>query len=270
MVKRRRAWPEIGDYVVGTISRVESHGAYAILDEYNDNEGMIHISEVAASWVRNIRNFVRERQKIVAKVLNVNPKKGHIDLSLKRVTSQAKKDKVKQWKRNEKAENLLEIALKKHNDTKNDNMTLDGIYNEVGWKMEDAFGDILTGFEEIMQKGVDLLLEKGISPDWAQIIAEIAKSHVEVSHYKVTGTLEIQCYSSDGITKIRDALQTGLTAVEDDESEIDIALIGSPKYHIEVISNNQKTADAILEKVAQRITAQISTCNGQAKFSKNI
>ncbi|MDD1779272.1 MAG: translation initiation factor IF-2 subunit alpha [Candidatus Helarchaeota archaeon] len=270
MVKRRRAWPDIGDYVVGTISRVENHGAYAILDEYNNSEGMIHISEVAASWVRNIRNFVRERQKIVAKVLNVNPKKGHIDLSLKRVTSQAKKDKVKQWKRNEKAENLLELALKKHNETKNDNMTLDGVYNEVGWKMEDAFGDILTGFEETMQKGVDILLEKGINPDWAQTIAEISKSHVEVSHYKVSGTLEIQCYSSDGIIKIRDALQTGLTAVENDESEIDIALIGSPKYHVEVISNSQRNADAILEKATKKIIAQISTCNGQAKFTKNL
>ena len=78
MVKSRRRWPEVGEYVVGTISRVESHGAYAILDEYNKSEGMIHISEVAASWVRNIRNFVRERQKIVAKVLNVNPYKGRM------------------------------------------------------------------------------------------------------------------------------------------------------------------------------------------------
>ena len=270
MVKRRRAWPEIGDYVVGTISRVENHGAYAILDEYNNSEGMIHISEIAASWVRNIRNFVRERQKIVAKVLNVNPKKGHIDLSLKRVTSQSKKDKVKQWKRNQKAENLLELALKKHNEAKNDTMTLDGVYNEVGWKMEDIFGDILTGFEDSMQKGIDILLEKGISSDWAQIIAEISQSHVEASHIKVTGTLEIQCHSSDGIIKIRDALQTGMTVIENDESEIDITLIGSPKYRIEVISNTQRNADVILENVAKRIIAEIGKSNGQAKFSKNI
>ena len=80
MVKSRRRLPEIGEFVVGTISRVENHGAYAILYEYEKREGMNHISEVASSWVRNIRNFVRERQKIVAKVLSINERKGHIDL----------------------------------------------------------------------------------------------------------------------------------------------------------------------------------------------
>jgi len=270
MVKRRRQWPEIGDYVIGTISRVEAHGAYAILDEYNNGEGMIHISEIAASWVRNIRNFVRERQKIVAKVLNVNPKKGHIDLSLKRVTSQAKQDKVKEWKRNQKAENLLELATNNYNEINNTSKTLDDAYNEVGWALEDFFGDILSGFEEPMQKGIDVLLEKGIPSDWAKIISNIAQSHVEVSHVKVTGTLEIQCYISDGITKIRDALQSGIEIAENEAAEIDITLVGSPKYRIEVISSSQKNAEAILEKVSKTIITQITQSNGEAKFTKNI
>jgi len=270
MVKRRRQLPEIGEYVVGTISRVEAHGAYAILDEYNNNEGMIHISEIAASWVRNIRNFVRERQKIVAKVLNVNPKKGHIDLSLKRVTSQSKQNKVKEWKRNQKAENLLELTAQKYNEVYNDNKTLDDAYNEVGWAMEDNFGDILTGFEKAIHKGKDVLIEKGILLDWAQIIAEIAQSHVEISHVKVTGTLEIQCHTSDGILKIKDALQSGIDTAKNGTSEINITLIGSPKYRIEVVSNTQKDADATLEKVADTIISQINKNNGTAQFSKNI
>lgn len=270
MVKRRRQWPEVGELVVGTISRVESHGAYAILDEYNNGEGMIHISEIAASWVRNIRNFVRERQKIVAKVLNVNPKKGHIDLSLKRVTAQSKQDKVKEWKRNEKAENLLELAVQKYNEINNDNKTLDDVYNEVGWTMEDYFGDILTGFEETMQKGIDLLLEKGIPSNWAQIITDIAQSHVEFSRVRVTGTLEIQCHTSDGILRIRDALQSGMDVAENEASEIDITLVGSPKYRIEVISGTQKNANTTIEKVADAIISQISNNNGEAKFSKNV
>ena len=38
-------------------------------------EAFIHISEVSSGWVKNIRDYVRENQKIVARVLRVNPKK---------------------------------------------------------------------------------------------------------------------------------------------------------------------------------------------------
>jgi translation initiation factor 2 subunit 1 len=93
---------------------------------------------------------------------------------------------------------------------------------------------------------------------------------VDISHVKVTGTLEIQCYTSDGILKIRDALQSGMDVAENEESEIDITLIGSPKYRIEVGSNSQRNAEAIIEKVAKNIISHISQNNGEAKFSKNV
>ncbi|MHA1382393.1 MAG: S1 RNA-binding domain-containing protein [Candidatus Helarchaeota archaeon] len=70
---REKEWPDVGELVVGTVVRVERHGAYVILDEYMKKEGLIHISEISSSWIRNIRRFVREKQKVVARVLRVNP-----------------------------------------------------------------------------------------------------------------------------------------------------------------------------------------------------
>ncbi|MHA1649487.1 MAG: translation initiation factor IF-2 subunit alpha [Candidatus Helarchaeota archaeon] len=266
MVRKRRSWPEIGEYVVATISRVEPHGAYAILEEYENREGLIHISEVAASWVRNIRNFVRERQKVVAKVLNVNPRKGHIDLSLRRVSKNTKKQKIKQWKRSQKAENLLELSVKKYNEVYNTSKTLDDAYNEIGWKMEDIFGDILSGFEEAKQRGQNILTKKGISTKWASIIAEIAQNYVEIPQVKITGIIEIQCYQSDGIIQIQKALESGIKAIPKNGTKININLIGSPKYRIEVITNNYKKAEAIIEKVSKKIINTINKNNGTAKF----
>lgn len=266
MVKRRRFLPEIGEYVVGTISRVENHGAYAILDEYDNREGMIHISEVASSWVRNIRNFVRERQKIVAKVLNINERKGHIDLSLRRVTKQMKKQKVKQWKRSQKAENLLELAIKKYNEINSTDLTLDDAYNEVGWKIEDLFGDILTGFEDAKQKGSTVLSQKGIPPKWVTVLMDIAQTYVEIPHVKITGIIEIQCYQSDGILQIQKALTSGMKVVSGDGTKIKINLIGSPKYRIEVMSTGYKNAESIIETASKKIINIIRKNKGHAKF----
>lgn len=266
MVKSRRRLPEIGEFVVGTIARVENHGAYAILDEYEDKEGMIHISEVASSWVRNIRNFVRERQKIVAKVLSINERKGHIDLSLRRVTKQIKKLKVKQWKRNQKAENLLEIAVQKFNEINNTNLSLDDAYKEVGWKMEDIFGDILMGFEDTKQTGLNILTEKGIPTKWVEVLGEVAQTYVEIPHVKITGIIEIQCYQSDGIIQIQKALQSGMKVTDGEGTKININLIGSPKYRIEVTSTGYKHAESIIDNASKNIIDEIRRNKGDAKF----
>ncbi|MCK4434705.1 S1 RNA-binding domain-containing protein, partial [Candidatus Bathyarchaeota archaeon] len=67
----KQEWPEIGDLVMATVGDVKDYGAYVKLDEY-DQMGLLHISEISSSWVRNIRNFVREGQKVVLKVLRVD------------------------------------------------------------------------------------------------------------------------------------------------------------------------------------------------------
>ena len=75
----RKVWPEIGDLVVCTVVNVVDFGAFVQLDEYAKKEGLIHISEVASGWVKYIRDHVREGQKIVCKVLNVDPGRSHIE-----------------------------------------------------------------------------------------------------------------------------------------------------------------------------------------------
>ena len=112
MTERKPEWPEPGDLVIATIETVTDYGAYANLDEYN-KRGLLHVSEISSSWIRNIRDYVREGQKTVLKVLRVDPEKGHIDLSLRRVTKRAKIEKIRSWKQDRKAEALLrEIAEK--------------------------------------------------------------------------------------------------------------------------------------------------------------
>lgn len=83
MVRKSQEWPDEGELIVGTVYKVLNYGAFAKLEEYQGKEAFIHISEVSSGWVKNIRDHVRENQKIVCRVLRVNPKKGHVDASLK-------------------------------------------------------------------------------------------------------------------------------------------------------------------------------------------
>ena len=93
MAERKPQWPENGDLVIATIETVTDYGAYAKLDEF-DKRGLLHVSEISSSWIRNIRDFIRENQKVVLKVLRVDHEKGHIDLSLRRVTKRERIEKI--------------------------------------------------------------------------------------------------------------------------------------------------------------------------------
>src|SRR3972149_10340026 len=103
MSEHKPEWAESGDLVVATIESVMDYGVYAKLDEYN-RRGFLHISEISSTRIRHVRDFVRENQKMVLKVLRVDAEKGHIDLSLRRVTKRVRIDKIKSWKKERKAE----------------------------------------------------------------------------------------------------------------------------------------------------------------------
>ena len=105
LVKSRRRLPQINELVVGTISRIEKHGAYVILDEYENQEGMVQISEVAPT------HAVQKGQEIVTKVLRINERKGYIDLTIGQVTPQMRMDKLNKWKRKKIAVRLQKLAM---------------------------------------------------------------------------------------------------------------------------------------------------------------
>lgn len=72
---------EVGAIVEGKVTGITKFGAFVELP--GGKTGMVHISEVAATYVKEIRDFVSENQTVKVKVLAVTPE-GKINLSIKR------------------------------------------------------------------------------------------------------------------------------------------------------------------------------------------
>ena len=72
---------EIGAILCGKISGIIDYGAF--VDCENGQRGMVHISEVANSYVENIREHLTMGQDVRVKVLNITPE-GKISLSIKK------------------------------------------------------------------------------------------------------------------------------------------------------------------------------------------
>ena len=73
---------EVGSIVEGTVSGITNFGAFVELPE--GKVGLIHISEVADEYVSDVKDFLKEKDKVKVKVLNIDDK-GKIGLSIKRL-----------------------------------------------------------------------------------------------------------------------------------------------------------------------------------------
>src|SRR5512136_2467854 len=158
----RVGWPDESDLVVCTVKKVTDFGAFVELDEYGHKEGLMHISEVASGWVKYIRDHVREGQKIVCKVLNVDPSRSHIDLSFKDVNEHQRRAKIQEWKSEQKAQKWLEFVA----DATDENR--DVLYDQLTSK----FGSLYYLFEEAALRGLEAV--PGIDHEVATQIIKVA------------------------------------------------------------------------------------------------
>lgn len=79
---------EVGAVLEGKVTGITKFGAFIELP--GGKTGMVHISEVAPTFVREIRDYVKENQVVKVKVLAISPE-GKISLSMKRVDPPVKR-----------------------------------------------------------------------------------------------------------------------------------------------------------------------------------
>ena len=77
---------EVGMVLEGKVTGITKFGAFIELP--GGKTGMVHISEVAPTFVKEIRDFVTENQTVKVKVLTVG-EDGKISLSIKKATPPA-------------------------------------------------------------------------------------------------------------------------------------------------------------------------------------
>ena len=259
MAERKPEWPEVGDLVIATIETVTDYGAYAKLDEYN-KRGLLHVSEISSSWIRNIRDFVREGQKMVLKVLRVDLDKGHIDLSLRRVTKRERIEKVLSWKKERKAEALLRGVAEKAG------LTDEEVYDRVGKIVEDKYG-LYEGFEKAAIEGYEALTEIGLDENLAKIFATVAQERIHPKLVQVRGVLEIRCMKPNGVKIIKEVFNKAKSEKLKDAA-VKFYVIAAPKYNIEASAENYKRAEDVLQKVAQNVVTNITKAGGQGTFRR--
>jgi translation initiation factor 2 subunit 1 len=241
--------PKRGELVVCRIKTINPHSAIAYILEYK-RTGLIHVSEVASRWVRNIREFIKENQYVVCRVMEAD--EYHVSLSLKRVYKEDTTKKLNEFKREKRSEKLLEMAGKSLG------KDLEETKKEIGNLLIEEFGSFTKVFE-VSLRNPDLLKAKNIPEKWTKALIEIANKNYAEKTFRVKGKLKLVSYRPDGVEAIKktlaDAKKQGLEVQY--VSASNYVLIAEGKDYRE-IENKVRT---IGEEIAREFEKQ-----GEASF----
>ena len=256
MLLLKPGFPQEGEFVLCTVTKIYHSSIFAELDEYRKS-GLIHISEVSPGRIRNIREFVTEGKKIVCVVLQVNMEKGHIDLSLRRVNERQKKEKNEQIKQEQKSEKIIEMVAKEHK------KTLESLYKVIFEKVSVQYPTLNECFQDVAG-GIIKLEDLGIDKQIASELNVMIQQRMKPPEVTIKGRFTIRSHEPAGIEDIKQALIKG----EAIDEKIKILFEGAGKYHVSITDTNYKDAEKIMEKLIALVTKEVQKKKGMISFDR--
>ncbi|MCO8266448.1 translation initiation factor IF-2 subunit alpha [Haloferax sp. AB510] len=254
-------WPDPGELVVGKVDDIADFGVFVDLEEYEDKRGLCHISEVASGWIKNVRDHVREGQTVVAKVLEVNESSQQIDLSIKDVNEHQRKEKIQEWKNEQKADKWMALAFGED--------IADDRYQSIANALLAEFESLYDGFEQAAIHGLEALEDVELDDDEIDAIVDTARQNVSVPYVNVTGYVDLRSPAGDGVDDVKEALKAAEGDDEiGDEIELSVTYVGAPEYRVKVKAPDYKTAETELESSVARAREVIEAAGGTAEYHR--
>jgi len=250
--------PEVGELVLALVTSMSSHGAKVVLEEYNNMYGFLHVSEIATGWVKNVSRFVTVNQKVVLKVIRVDSARTEVDLSLRQVSGEDRKQKLLSIKRYDKSRSIFDTLQTKAKLTEDQK-------NEYFDKVENQFGTVYSGLEELIRDRDETFDKLGIPKKVVTELANISKSKISIPMVNVTGIIQVTTQDPDGINLIKNSMSQVLSNKAG--KKVEISYLGSPKYKITVYSEDYKSAEKKLSSALEKIKKSIGK-KADFSFSK--
>ena len=219
---------EEGDIVLCTVDRIVGTTVFVNI-EGEDSEGSIITAEIAPGRIRNLRDYVIPKKKIVCKILRVQGK--NIELSLRRVTSKEKKQVIDEYQQERSCASILRSVL--------------------GDKADNAIKEIckadkLSEFLE-QSKENEKELEKLVGHENAKKILGILRTEKKKKAV-VKKEFGLRTAKSNGLILIKELLEK----IKDAE----IKYLAAGKYSISTESTDLKKADQKLQEIIRELEKQ--------------
>lgn len=245
-----KEFPEEAEVLIGTVGKIIGTSVFVRLEGY-DKDGVISFSEVAPGRIRNIRDYVKPGQRIVCKILRVDKIKGHVDLSLRRVSAREKKEVLELYKREKDTAVLLGLVIKEKD-------RLQEIIQKIKEKI--SLAELMLQLQEIKsEEGITKLKKFGLSKEEARTFMNLIAEKVKQKFVSIKAELLISSEAKDGIKKIKSLLSV---------PNVDIKYISAPRYLITIKDKDYKEANKKLKEIVDAFDAKAKNLECNFEFKK--
>ena len=255
MFYKKQGAPEENEIVLCRVTKIYPNSVFVDLLEFKDS-GMVHISEVSPGRIRNLRDYVSIGRQVVCKVLKIDRERGHIDLSLRRVNSNQRKEKLDEIKQELKAESIIKSVAKKIK------IPVEELYKTISIPIFNDYEYLYDCFRDVADDSVTLEsfgIKKAIADEFNEIILDKFKPEKII----VQGEIEIKTYDSMGVDKIKKVL----LAIEKISDTMNMSYLGGGRYKLVIEDFDYKPAEEHLAKaleILEKFNDKLST----AKFER--
>ena len=250
-------WPSVGELVVVKIKQIlPGTGVKAELLEYPGKEAFIHISQVARSWVKNIRSFVSVGAIRVAYVERVRPREGIINISLRKVSPQQQKRRLDDWKREKRADKMFEAICKGLGED------FSKSYHKIAVPLIEEYGDLLAAFENIKLHGKDAFEGLKIPKKWQDALIEFADKNITLSKVILESNVKLSFKTGDGADKLKKVLGT----LED--KGLRVIYVGAPNYKVRMESVVYQNSEEEFKKLLSDFEKTVKKNGGEISYSE--
>ena len=215
---------EEGEIVLCTVDRIVGTVVFVHIDG-TELEGNIIFSEIAPGRIRNIREYVVPKKKIICKILRI--KGDQINLSLRRVTKKEQKELLEKTRQEQGYKGILKKILKER---------AEQIIQEM--QRIGGVSEFLNNAKE-NPKELEILVGK----EDCRKIFEILKTQKQK-----TAILKKEFYlrtnASNGVSLIKNVLEIKDTAIN---------YVSAGRYSVKVESSDLKSTDNKLKEILEEI-----------------
>ena len=228
--------------------KITDIGTYCKLLEYGDLEALVPISEVTKQRVRLVSHIIPVGRVFVAIVLSVDPEKGYIDLSKKRVNEE---DILQCETRFFKSRKLNSVLLQLESGGVGGGLS--NLYEQV-WKLPEHPVDHLEIF-------LNSLADEPSSKD---TVSKIREKYLASKIAEIQAEVEMTCFSPEGIEGIKKSIREGLKV----DQGIKIRILSAPLYLIQFSTREPEEGVRVVEKVIEVLGRTLRTVDGELCVKK--
>lgn len=260
LLYRKNGHPKEGEFVLCEVGNISRNSVFVSLVEYLGYRGIIPIYEIAPGRIRNIRKYVKEDKVVVCKVLNVDPLRKHVTLSLRRVSERETKNKISWLKQEQDAEKVLELVAGKTG------IDLKELFDTLIDALPDKYENLFEFFQDISSG--DAVLKAKLPKKVEQELVNLIKERIKPKEIILSAEFSVSSTLSDGVEIIR-SLFTTLKSKYSDQN-VHFQYNGGGKYSVRIVSKDVKHADSLLKDVFSDIETLLGN-KGEFNFiSKTI